>query len=117
MKRPYLGAAALGIAVLTVTGLVVGAGERRKMSPEFRKQFIKDFTRLSHKRPALHVLMITRSLSNEHDCSVLRTLSYHNMSPGFVQITFCTGCNERGDFLHLILFVHDGRYTMELYMS
>ena len=47
MKRHHLAVATLCIAVLTVAALCVSAGEKDKMSPEFRKQFIASFPRTS----------------------------------------------------------------------
>jgi len=47
MKRHHLAVATLCLAVLTLAGLCVSAGEKDKMSPEFRKQFIDSFPRTS----------------------------------------------------------------------
>ena len=47
MNRHHLAVATLCIAVLTLVGLCVYAGEKDKMSPEFRKQFIDSFPRTS----------------------------------------------------------------------
>jgi len=47
MNRHYLAVATLCLAVLTLAGLCVYAGEKDKMSPEFRKQFIDSFPRTS----------------------------------------------------------------------
>jgi len=47
MNRHHLAVATLCIAVLTLVGLCVYAGEKDKMSPEFRKQFIASFPRTS----------------------------------------------------------------------
>jgi predicted O-methyltransferase YrrM len=47
MKRHPLAVTTLGIAVLTVAGLMVYAGEKSNMTPEFRKQFIDNFPRTS----------------------------------------------------------------------
>ena len=47
MKRHHLAVATLCLAVLTLAGLCVYAGEKDKMSPEFRKQFIDSFPRTS----------------------------------------------------------------------
>jgi predicted O-methyltransferase YrrM len=47
MKHRHLVAAALGVALLSLAGLIVHAGDPNKMSPEFRKQFIDNFRRTS----------------------------------------------------------------------
>jgi phosphomannomutase len=45
MNRHRLAAATLCIATLAIAGLVVYAGDRNRMSPEFREQFIEGFHR------------------------------------------------------------------------
>ncbi len=47
MNRHHLAVATLCLTVLTLAGLCVSAGEKDKMSPEFRKQFLDNFHRTS----------------------------------------------------------------------
>ncbi len=58
MRRHPLAVATLGIAVLTFAGLMVYAGEKSKMTPESRKQFIDSFPRTSLNTTAGDAMML-----------------------------------------------------------